>query len=41
VALPALIQLAVVAFIVTCAMVVESVLFAEARRKVRAELAKH
>jgi low temperature requirement protein LtrA len=41
VALPALIQLAVVTFIVTCAMVVESVLFAEVRRKVRAELAKH
>ncbi|HEX5906158.1 MAG TPA: low temperature requirement protein A [Propionibacteriaceae bacterium] len=41
VALPALIQLAVVALIVTCAMAVESVLFAEARRKVRAELAKH
>jgi low temperature requirement protein LtrA len=41
VGLPALIQLAIVAFVVTCAMVVESVLFAEARRKVRAELAKH
>jgi low temperature requirement protein LtrA len=41
VALPALIQLTVVAFIVTCAVVVESVLFAEHRRQVRAELAKH
>jgi low temperature requirement protein LtrA len=41
VGLPALVQLAVVAFVVTCAMVIESVLFAEARRKVRAELAKH
>lgn len=41
VALPALIQLGVVALIVSCAMVVESIVFAEHRRKVRAELAKH
>jgi low temperature requirement protein LtrA len=41
VALPALIQLGVVAFIVSCAMVVESIVFAEHRRKVRAEFGKH
>jgi low temperature requirement protein LtrA len=41
VALPALIQLAVVAFIVACAMVVETMVYAESRRKIREELAKH
>ena len=39
--LPALVQLAVVTFVVTCAVLVESVLSAEARRKIRAELARH
>jgi len=39
--LPALVQLAVVTFVVTCAVLVESVLSAESRRKIRAELARH
>jgi low temperature requirement protein LtrA len=39
--LPALVQLAVVTFVVTCAVVVESVIFAESRRKIRAELSHH
>jgi low temperature requirement protein LtrA len=38
---PALVQLAVVAFLVACAVLVESVLFAESRRKIRAELSRH
>jgi low temperature requirement protein LtrA len=38
---PALVQLAVVAFLVACAVLVESVLFAESRRKIRAELSHH
>jgi hypothetical protein len=39
--LPALVQLGVVAFLVACAVLVESVLFAEFRRKIRAELSHH
>jgi low temperature requirement protein LtrA len=39
--LPALVQLAVVTFVVTCAVLVESVISAESRRKIRAELAQH
>ena len=39
--LPALVELAVVTFVVTCAVVVESVIFAESRRKIRAELSHH
>jgi low temperature requirement protein LtrA len=39
--LPALVQLAVVALVVTCAVLIESVIFAESRRKIRAELARH
>jgi low temperature requirement protein LtrA len=39
--LPALVQLAVVTFVVTCAVLVESVISAESRRKIRAELAPH
>jgi low temperature requirement protein LtrA len=39
--LPALVQLAVVTFVVTCAVLVESVISAESRRKIRAELARH
>ena len=38
---PALVQLGVVALLVACAVLVESVLFAESRRKIRAELARH
>jgi low temperature requirement protein LtrA len=38
---PALVQLGVVAFLVACAVLVESVLFAESRRKIRAELSRH
>jgi low temperature requirement protein LtrA len=38
---PALVQLGVVAFLVACAVLVESVLFAESRRKIRAELSHH
>jgi len=38
---PALVQLGVVAFVVACAVLVESVLFAESRRKIRAELSHH
>ncbi len=38
---PALVQLAVVALLVACAVLVESVLFAESRRKIRAELSHH
>jgi low temperature requirement protein LtrA len=37
----ALVQLGVVAFLVACAVLVESVLFAESRRKIRAELSRH
>jgi low temperature requirement protein LtrA len=36
---PALLQLGVVALIVVCAVLIESVVFAESRRKIRAELA--
>ena len=39
--LPALGQLAIVAFLVTCAVVIESVIYAESRRQVRAELSHH
>jgi len=39
--LPALVQLAVVTFVVTCAVLVESVISAESRRKIRAELSHH
>jgi low temperature requirement protein LtrA len=38
---PALVQLGVVALLVACAVLVESVLFAESRRKIRAELSHH
>jgi low temperature requirement protein LtrA len=38
---PALLQLGVVTFLVACAVLVESVLFAESRRKIRAELSHH
>jgi low temperature requirement protein LtrA len=38
---PALLQLGVVALLVTGAVMIESVLFAESRRKIRAELAPH
>jgi low temperature requirement protein LtrA len=38
---PALAQLGVVALLVACAVLVESVLFAESRRKIRAELSHH
>jgi low temperature requirement protein LtrA len=38
---PALVELAVVAILVTAAVLIESVIFAESRRKVRAELAPH
>jgi len=38
---PALVELAVVAFLVTLAVLIESVIFAESRRKIRAELAAH
>jgi low temperature requirement protein LtrA len=37
---PALAQLAVVAFLVACAMVIETLVFSESRRKIRAELAQ-
>jgi low temperature requirement protein LtrA len=40
-ALPALVQLTVVAFVVAVAVAVETVVYAESRRQVRAELAKH
>jgi hypothetical protein len=36
--LPAVAELAVVAFIVAFAVLIESVVFAESRRKIRAEL---
>jgi low temperature requirement protein LtrA len=39
--LPALAQLGVVAFVVACAMLIETVVFAESRRQIRAELTKH
>jgi low temperature requirement protein LtrA len=39
--LPALGQLAIVAFLVTCAVLIESVIYAESRRQVRAELSHH
>jgi low temperature requirement protein LtrA len=38
---PALVQLGVVALLVACAVVIESVVFAESRRRIRAELAPH
>jgi low temperature requirement protein LtrA len=38
---PALVQLAVVAFLVVCAMLIETLIFGESRRKIRAELAPH
>jgi low temperature requirement protein LtrA len=38
---PALVQLGVVALLVACAVVIEAVVFAESRRKIRAELAPH
>jgi hypothetical protein len=38
---PALVQLGVVAVIVAGAVLIESVVFAEPRRKIRAELAPH
>lgn len=38
---PALVQLGVVAFLVAFAVLIESVLFAESRRKIRAELSRH
>ena len=38
---PALVQLGVVALLVACAVVIESVVFAKSRRKIRAELAPH
>jgi low temperature requirement protein LtrA len=41
IAIPALGQLAVVALIATGAVLIESVLFAESRRKIRAELSHH
>jgi hypothetical protein len=41
IAIPALGQLAVVAVITTGAVLIESVLFAESRRKIRAELSHH
>jgi low temperature requirement protein LtrA len=41
VGLPALAQLTVVAFIVAAAVLIESVIFAESRRKIRAELGRH
>ncbi|HJV12634.1 MAG TPA: low temperature requirement protein A [Propionibacteriaceae bacterium] len=41
VGMPALAQLTVVAFIVAVAVLIESVIFAESRRKIRAELARH
>jgi low temperature requirement protein LtrA len=39
--LPALAQLGIVAAVVACAMLVESLVFAESRRKIRSELAQH
>jgi low temperature requirement protein LtrA len=39
--LPALLQLAIVACIVVCAVLIESLVFAESRRKIRAELSHH
>jgi low temperature requirement protein LtrA len=38
---PAMVQLAIVAFIVAAAMLIESLVFSESRRRVRAELAPH
>jgi hypothetical protein len=38
---PALAELGVVAFVVAGAVLIESVIFAESRRKIRAELAPH
>jgi hypothetical protein len=38
---PALAELGVVAFLVAGAVLIESVIFAESRRKIRAELAPH
>jgi low temperature requirement protein LtrA len=39
--LPALAQLTIVTFVVACAVLIESVVFAESRRKIRAELSHH
>ena len=39
--LPALVQLAIVTCIVVCAVLIESLVFAESRRKIRAELSHH
>ncbi len=39
--LPALVQLAIVTSIVVCAVLIESLVFAESRRKIRAELSHH
>lgn len=39
--LPALVQLAIVACIVVCAVLIESLVFAESRRKIRGELSHH
>ena len=39
--LPALVQLAIVACIVVCAVLIESLVFAESRRKIRTELSHH
>ena len=39
--LPAVVQLAIVACIVVCAVLIESLVFAESRRKIRAELSHH
>ena len=39
--LPALVQLAIVTVIVVCAVLIESLVFAESRRKIRAELSHH
>jgi low temperature requirement protein LtrA len=39
--LPALAQLSVVTFLVACAALVESLVFAESRRQIRAELSQH
>jgi low temperature requirement protein LtrA len=38
---PALVELGVVALLVAVAVLIESVIFAESRRKIRAELAPH
>jgi low temperature requirement protein LtrA len=38
---PAVVELAVVAFLVVCAMLLETLIFGESRRKIRAELSPH